>query len=206
VNPSQSLPQSEPDALRTAGPRLYTWISDKGRVVEQVRVVRGTGEWLRAVGRVVAAADKPDHPAFSLTYEVEIDSVDELRRLSLATATAEYERAVELARDSEGSWLLTDSLGNRERVGSGDIRDVDVTFSVFFASLIVRRHRLHAQPGEVSERVLSVDAVSLAVTEDTVTFTSDDEHVHGITATASTSATVDSDGVIVDVAGYSRRA
>ena len=204
MNTSQPSPSTEHDALRAATPRIYTWISEKGKVIEQVRVVR-KGDGLRASGHVVAAADE-EHIAFSLSYEAEVDGSDELRRIALTSSTTESVRTIDLARDSEGAWLLTDTLGQRERVGAEGIRDVDVTYSVFFASLIVRRHSLHAQPTQIDERVLSVDSVTLDVAEDTVTFTSDDESIHGITATASTTATVDSDGVLVDVRGLSRRA
>lgn len=183
---------------------MYTWISDTGRVIEQVRVVRRGGV-ARARGRIVSAAH-PDHVAFSLEYEAEIDAGQALRRVQLTVTTEEYERTIDLVRDAEGEWLLDDPTDTRSRVGGTGVVDVDITYSVFFASLIIRRLDLQAQPGSVEERVLSVDSLTLEVSEDSVTFTSDDEQVHGITATASTSATVDPDGMILDVAGLSRRA
>lgn len=183
---------------------MYTWISDTGRVIEQVRVVR-RGEVARARGRIVSAAH-PDHVAFSLEYEAEIDADQALRRVQLTVTTEEYERTIDLVCDAEGSWLLDDPTDTRSRVGGEGVVDVDITYSVFFASLIIRRLGLDSQPGSEEARVLSVDSMTLEVTEDTVTMSSDDEFVHGITATASTSATVDPDGMILDVAGLSRRA
>lgn len=183
---------------------MYTWISDTGRVIEQVRVVR-RGEVARARGRIVSAAH-PDHVAFSLEYEAEIDADQALRRVQLTVTTEEYERTIDLVRDAEGAWLLDDPTDTRSRVGGDGIKDVDVTYSVFFASLMIRRLGLDTQQGSEEANVLSVDSLTLEVTEDTVTMSSDDEHVHGITATASTSATVDPDGMILDVAGLSRRA
>ncbi len=183
---------------------MYAWISEHGKVIEQVRVVR-KGDVVRARGHIVAAADV-EHEAFSLTYEAEIGSDQSLRRVGLTVTTEAHERTIDLVRDDEGSWLLDDPSDVRSRVGGTGVVDVDITYSVFFAGVILRRLGLHAQPGSAEARVLSVDSLTLEVSEDTVTFTSDDEQVHGITATAATSATVDSDGVILDVAGLTRRA
>ena len=183
---------------------MYTWISEAGKVIEQVRVVH-RGDASRARGRIIAAEDA-EHVAFSLEYEAEIDSDRSLRRVCLTTSTEEFERTIDLVRDDEGAWLLDDPTDTRSRVGGPEVVDVDITLSVFFASVIIRRLGLHAQPGTLEERVLSVDSLTLEVSEDSVTFSSDDEQVHGITATASTSATVDADGMILDVRGLSRRA
>ncbi len=203
VNASQSsAPQSE--TQRASSPRLYTWISETGRVIEQVRVVP-KGDSARARGRIVSAAH-PEHEAFTVEYEAELGSNRALRRVGLTVSTEEYERSIELACDDEGAWLLDDPSGTRSRVGGDGVVDVDVTYSVFFASVMIGRLGLHAQPGSAEERVLSVDSMTLDVTEDTVTLSSDDEQVHGFTATASTSATVDAGGMIIDVPGLSRRA
>lgn len=182
---------------------MYSWISETGKVIEQVRVVP-MGDSRRARGRIVSATH-PDHAAFTVEYEAEF-AADSLRRVRLTTTTEEYERTIDLVCDAEGSWLLDDPTDTRSRVGGEGVVDVDITYSVFFASLIIRRLGLDSQPGSEEARVLSVDSMTLEVTEDTVTMSSDDEHVHGITATASTSATVDSDGMILDVAGLTRRA
>lgn len=203
VNASQSTsPNAE--APRASAPRIYTWISENGKVIEQVRVVR-EGESSRARGRIVSA-DHSDHSAFTLEYEAEVDSDQSLRRVRLTSSTEDHERTIDLARDAEGAWLLDDPSDSRSRVGPPEVVDVDITLSVFFASVIVHRLGLHAQPDSTEHRVLSVDSMTLEVAEDTVTFSSDDEKVYGITATASTSATVDTDGMILDVDGLSRRA
>lgn len=183
---------------------MYTWISENGRLIEQVRVVP-KGDSSRARGRIVAAASS-DNPAFTVEYEAQLGSDSTLRRVWLTLTTEEYERTIDLVCDDEGAWLLEDSSGTRSRVGGDGVVDVDITYSVFFASVMIRRLGLHAQQGSAEERVLSVDSLTLEVTEDTVTMSSDDEQVHGITATASTSATVDPDGMIIDVPGLSRRA
>lgn len=182
---------------------MYTWISDTGRLIEQVRVVP-KGDSSRARGRIVSAAHS-DHEAFTVEYEAEIAADHSLRRVRLTTTTEAYERTIDLVCDAEGSWLLDDPSDTRSRVGGEGVVDVDITYSVFFASLIIRRLGLDSQPGSEEARVLSVDSMTLEVTEDTVTMSSDDEFVHGITATASTSATVDPDGMIVDVPGLSHR-
>ncbi|WP_347237846.1 putative glycolipid-binding domain-containing protein, partial [Dietzia sp. DQ11-44] len=185
MNASQS-PSPQVEAPRASAPRMYTWISETGRVIEQVRLVR-KGESSRARGRIVSAAH-PDHQAFTLEYQVEIGSDLAPHRVQLTVSTEEYERTIDLVRDAEGSWLLDDPSDTRSRVGGDGVVDVDVTFSVFFASVISRRLGLHSQPGSIEQRVLSVDSLTLDVTEDSVTFSSDDEKVHGITATAATSA------------------
>ncbi|WP_255583306.1 putative glycolipid-binding domain-containing protein [Dietzia sp. ANT_WB102] len=202
MNASQS-PSPKSEVQSASAPRLYTWISETGRLIEQVRVVT-KGDSSRARGRIVAATD-PEHPAFTVEYEAQLGSDTALRRVGLTVTTEEIERTIDLVCDGEGDWLLEDSSGTRSRVGADGVVDVDITYSVFFASVMIRRLGLHAQPGSAEERVLSVDSLTLDVTEDTVTLSSDDEQVHGITATASTSATVDSDGIIVDVPGLSRR-
>ncbi|MEB8325458.1 putative glycolipid-binding domain-containing protein [Dietzia kunjamensis] len=194
----------QPEAHRASVTRMYTWISENVRLIEQVRVVP-KGDSTRARGRIVAAAG-PDNPAFTVEYEAQLGADTTLRRVWLTLTTEEHERTIDLVCDDEGAWLLEDSSGTRSRVGGDGVVDVDITFSVFFASVMIRRLGLHAQPGSEDVRVLSVDSMTLDVTEDTVTLSSDDEQVHGITATASTSATVDADGVIIDVPGLSRRA
>lgn len=182
---------------------MYTWVSETGRVIEQVRIVHDeVGS--RARGRIISA-DHSDHKAFSLDYNADLDSDRVLQRVRLRTATEDHERSIELLRDGESSWVIIDSDGGRSRVEATGVVDLDVTYSVYFAGVMISRHGLHAQPGNTEHRVLSVDSLTLEVTEDSVTLTSDDEKVHGITATASTSATVDPDGVIIDVDGMSKR-
>lgn len=202
VNASQS-PSPQSDAQRASAPRLYTWISETGRVIEQVRVAR-KGEVTRARGRIVSATHS-DHAAFTLEYEAELSSDLALRRVQLTVTTEAYERTIDLVCDAEGAWLLDDPSENRSRVGGEGVVDVDITFSVYFASVIIRRLGLHRQQDSAEQRVLSVDSMTLEVTEDLITMSSDGEQVHGITATASTSATVDADGMIVDIPGLSRR-
>lgn len=182
---------------------MYTWISETGRMIEQVRIVR-KGESARARGRIVSAAHA-GQDAFTLEYETEIGPDLAPKRVHLTVSTESYERTIDLVCDGEGSWLLDDPADTRSRVGGEGVVDVEVTFSVFFASVIIRRLGLHAQQDSVELRVLSVDSTTLEVTEDSVTMSSDDEKVHGITATAATSATVDGDGIILDVDGLSRR-
>ena len=202
VNASQS-PAPLSEAQRASAPRMYTWISETGRVIEQVRVVP-KGDTIRARGRIVSATHS-DHDAFTVEYEAEVAADHSPRRVRLTSPTEAYERTIDLVRDAEGAWLLDDPTDTRSRVGGDGIKDVDVTYSVFFASLMIRRLGLDTQQGSEEANVLSVDSLTLEVTEDTVTMSSDDEHVHGITATASTSATVDPDGMILEVPGLSRR-
>ncbi|WP_230931130.1 putative glycolipid-binding domain-containing protein [Dietzia aurantiaca] len=202
MNASQS-PAPLSEAQRASAPRMYTWISETGRVIEQVRVLP-KGDATRARGRIVSATHS-DHDAFTVEYEAEISADCSPRRVRLTVTTEEYERTIDLVCDAEGSWLLDDPTDTRSRVGGEGVKDVDVTYSVFFASLMIRRLGLNTQQGSAEARVLSVDSLTLEVAEDTVTMSSDDEHIHGITATASTSATVDADGMILDVPGLSRR-
>ena len=72
---------------------MYTWISQTGRVIEQVRLVR-RGDSSRASGRIVSAAHT-EHVAFSLEYEAEIGADNALRRVQLTVATEEYERTID---------------------------------------------------------------------------------------------------------------
>ena len=169
-----------------------------------LHALRGEGDAARARGRIVAAAHT-DHSAFTLEYEAEISSDQALRRVQLTVTTEDYERTIDLTCDAEGAWLLDDPSDIRSRVGGEGVMDVDITLSVFFASVIIRRLGLHRQQDSAEQRVLSVDSMTLEVTEDSITMSSDGDQVHGITATASTSATVDSDGMIIDIPGLSRR-
>src|SRR5699024_4346894 len=202
VNASQS-PSPNAEAPRASAPRMYTWISETGRVIEQVRVVR-EGESSRARGRIVSAAHST-HSAFTLDYEAEIGADLALRRVQLSATTEEYERSIVLVRDDEG-WRYDDPAEGGSRIGSPGVVDLDVPLSVYFSSVIIRRLELNAQPGSTERQVLSADSISLDVTEDSVTYSSDDEKVHSVSGAASTSATVDSDGIIVDVDGLSQRA
>ncbi len=202
MNASQS-PSPNAEAPRASAPRMYTWISETGRVIEQVRVVR-EGESSRARGRIVSAAHST-HSAFTLDYEAEIGADLALRRVQLSATTEEYERSIVLVRDDEG-WRYDDPAEGGSRIGSPGVVDLDVPLSVYFSSVIIRRLELNAQPGSTERQVLSADSISLDVTEDSVTYSSDDEKVHSVSGAASTSATVDSDGIIVDVDGLSQRA
>ena len=202
VNASQS-PSPHAEAQLATAPRLYTWISETGRVIEQVRVVPD-GDSARARGRIVSATH-PDHEAFTLDYEAEMDTDRSLRHVHLTVATEAYARTIDLSRDDAGAWTVQAPGEAGTRVGGDGVLDVDVTLSVFFASVMIRRLDLDSQPGSEQVSALTVDSHTLEVTEDSVTLSSDDEQIHGLTATAATSASVDSDGMIVDVPGLSRR-
>lgn len=202
VNASQS-PSPHAEAQPATAPRLYTWISETGRVIEQVRVVPD-GDSARARGRIVSATH-PDHEAFTLDYEAEIDTDRALRQVHLTVATEGYARTIDLSRDGQGAWTLQAPGETGTGVGGDGGVDLDVTYSVFFTSVMIRRLDLDSQPGSEQVSALTVDSHTLDVTESSVTLSSDDEQIHGITATAATSASVDSDGMIVDVPGLSRR-
>lgn len=162
------------------------------------------GDSASARGRIVSATH-PDHEAFTLDYEAEIDTDRALRRVHLTVATEAYARTIDLSRDDEGTWTLQAPGQSATRIGGDGVLDLDVIYSVFFTSVMIRRLDLDSQPGTEQIRALTVDSHTLEVTENSVTLSSDDEQIHGITATAATSATVDSDGMLVDVPGLSRR-
>ena len=203
VNATQS-PSSNADAQPAVAPRLYTWISETGRVIEQVRLVP-EGDSASARGRIVSATNFDYHEAFTLDYEVEIDADRAIRQAHFSVATEGYARTLDLVRDDAGSWTLTTPGEADTRIGGQGVRDLDVTNSVFFASVMIRRLDLDSQPGSAQLQALTVDSITLEVEEKSVTLTSDDEQIHGLTATAATSATVDADGIILDVPGLSRR-
>lgn len=202
VNASQS-PAPHAEAQPATAPRLYTWISETGRVIEQVRVVPD-GDSARARGRIVSATHT-DHEAFTLDYEAEIDSDRALRRVHLTATTEGYSRTIDLVRDDRGAWTLEAPSEAPTPIGGDGVADLDITYSVFFTSVMIRRLDLDSQPGSEQVRALKVDSITLDVTENSVTLSSDDEQVHGITATAATSANVDYDGMLLDVPGLSRR-
>lgn len=181
-----------------ARPRIYSWVSHGGAVMEQVRVsVRG--ERIRALGHVIAAQTE-DRPAFSLSYDVEAEKDGQVRRVGLQSVSLDADRSVNLRRDGEGEWLLEDAAG-RNRVGEARVRDVHIVESMLFYSLAIKSHGFHRQQTEEELTALSIDPVSLEVHPLHVQVRSDEQMIHMINADEGQSATVDADGFIVSVPG-----
>lgn len=185
------------------GPRIYSWMSGDGARIEQARVV-ARGERLRVRGHLIEA-ETEERPAFTLTYDVEVDAADEIRRVGLESVTVSGEKSINLRRDGEGAWLLESAAGATDRVGEEGVRSVLIDASMLFFSLAVRGNALQSQQDEVSEPALSVDPYDLSVSNTSMEFRSDDSMIHGITGDSATSAHVDSDGFVADVPGSFRR-
>lgn len=190
-------------ATTTAGPRIYTWVSRDGAVVEQARMtVRG--ERTRARGHIIAVGTDA-RPAYTLTYDVEVDTDGQIRRVGLESVSVDAEIAANLRRDGNGEWLLEDNTGGRHRIPEGDVRDVHVPESMLFYSLALRARGLHRQQTEEDVTALNINPVTLEVKTVSAACRSDDSMVYLVTDTAATAAHVDADGMIVDVPGSVER-
>lgn len=190
-------------AAAPSSPRIYTWVSRDGAVVEQARMtVRG--DRTRARGHIIAVGTDA-HPAYTLTYDVEVDSEGQIRRVGLESISVDAEIAANLRRDGEGEWLLEDNSGDRHRIPESDVRDVHVPESMLFYSLALRARGLHRQQTEESVTALNIDPVTLTVDTVSAACRSDDSMVYLVTDSAATAARVDTDGMIVDVPGSVQR-
>lgn len=195
--------------------RMLTWSGADALRLETVRVVLG-GRSMRAGGSMVSAPQEGTE-AYSAAYSLATDEAGVVQRLTVRTILAQGEQSVSLTRSEEGIWLV-DRVGQ----GAGTVRtnfagalDVDLAFSPLFNALPVRRlglHRAAAQHDLSMEHDLPVVLVSLPglevccvrqtyrtveVGETTVvSFVTD-----GFTA----ELTVDTDGLVLDYPGLSRR-
>lgn len=171
--------------------------------MEQARIAPAESG-LRVRGRLIEAGS-PERPAFTLTYDVEVDDEGQAREIVLESEGAEASRSLTLRYDDGESWLAQTADGESERIDTPGGSDVLISGSMAFFSLAVRANGLHRAPDEISRTAVSVDACGLAVSDTPMSFRSDDAMVHGITGEAATSAHVDAEGFVLDVPGSIER-
>lgn len=183
-------------------PRLLTWRSDDGNLLESVRV-QVSGDRIRAYGRIIGAPTA-DSPAFSASYDLATDDAGITKRLSLHALTGDGDAQVSISRDGESHWLVQGGQGMAHGEFSG-AENVEVLRSAFFNALTIRKHRLHTHPDEVDVPVVYVDLPSLQVRETMVDYSAAADGITVISAVSSSKVTVDSEGFVIDYPGLSRR-
>jgi hypothetical protein len=190
-------------------PVVLTWQGVDPPSMESVRLLVGEGR-MRASGRIITAADpSAGVDAFSAAFEASVDKSDPAGRLLLRTATGAEERQISLSRSEDGFWLCDTGEGTKRNEFGGAI-DVDVAGAVTFNALPIRRFGLHRKAGEQTLPVVFVSLPDLAITvvEETYRTVSIDERTAVIAlhrGHAVTELVVDSDGMVLDYPGVSRR-
>jgi hypothetical protein len=209
VNTSETGEQVRPSAASTLPrrPTLLTWQGWDTPFLESVRLSQA-GAKLRASGRVISAADQDREP-FSASFEVSVDESRGVTRLLLRSTTAEEERQISLSRTEDGLWLV-DSGRGAERTDFDGAADIDVQSCVLFNTLPVRRLNLHREAGEHDLPVVFVRLPDLSVrlvrqTYRTVSLDPDGAVVHFASGDFHADLTVDTDALVRDYPGLSRR-
>ena len=183
-------------------PRILTWRSDDGNLLESVRV-QVTGDRIKAYGRIIAAPS-PETPAFNASYDLVTDDEGVTKRLSVHALTASGESQVTIARDGESHWLVQGAQGSERGVFSGAL-SVDVLKSAFFNALTIRRFDLQTHPDEVDVPVVYVELPSLQVKETVINYTAAADGITVISPVSSSKVAVDADGFVLDYPGLSKR-
>jgi uncharacterized protein len=176
---------------------MLTWQAHDGRGFEGVRVHLGAGKAFRALGRIVRAEPGGDWTA---SYRLVVREDGGVERASFTTATAARERHLTLNRTEDGYWLLDTGSGGMRTDFSGSI-DIDLTGSVTFDALPVRRLDLNTETGEHTIPVVHITLPELeaSVVERTYRGTVTDEGaLIELTADSGTvELRVDHDGFVI---------
>ncbi|MCA0157213.1 putative glycolipid-binding domain-containing protein [Tsukamurella sp. M9C] len=183
-------------------PRILTWRSEDGNLLESVRV-QLTGDRIKAYGRIIAAPSA-DGPAFNASYDLVTDDEGVTKRLSVHALTEAGEAQVTIARDGENHWLVQGAQGSERGFFSGAL-SVDVLKSAFFNALTIRRFDLQSHPEEIDVPVVYVDLPTLAVKETVINYDGAADGITVISPISSSKISVDADGFVVDYPGLSRR-
>ncbi|WP_237741630.1 putative glycolipid-binding domain-containing protein [Tsukamurella sp. 1534] len=193
-----------PATVITGGswPRILTWRSDDGNLLESVRV-QVTGDRIRAYGRIIGAP-AGDTPAFNASYDLVTDDEGVTKRLSVHALTAAGESQVTIARDGESHWLVQGAQGAERGFFSGAL-SVDVLKSAFFNALTIRRYDLQTHTEEVDVPVVYVELPSLQVKETVINYAAAADGITVISPVSSSKVSVDEDGFILDYPGLSSR-
>jgi uncharacterized protein len=191
-------------------PVMLTWQRVEAPSLESVRLLYSEGR-LRASGRIVAAANAAEGiEAFNASFIASVERADEAGRLLVRTTTADEERQITLSRTEDGIWLIDHGDGTTQRNAFDGAVDVDVTGTVTFTALPVRRLGLHRDAAEHELPVLCVSLPDLTVrlsrqTYRTVSSSADGAVINYSEPGYAEDITVDRDGMVIDFPGRARR-
>ncbi|GAA4402173.1 putative glycolipid-binding domain-containing protein [Tsukamurella soli] len=199
---------SSPDAAGAVAapigtwPKILTWRSDDGSLVESFRI-QLSGRRIKAYGRIIGVGT-PTSEAFNASLDLVTDDAGITKRLSIHLQTAARDTAIRIARDGEDRWLVTDEQGSTRGEFAG-AKNVDVLKSAFFNALTIRAHDLQTHSEEVDVPVVYVDLPGLNVHEAVINYSSAADGVTVISPVSSSTLSVDSDGFVLDYPGLSKR-
>jgi hypothetical protein len=183
-------------------PAMLTWAGDSIAMLESARV-QVSSRAIKVHGRIVAGRTKT-FESFSVSYDLLLDETGVTRRLSMRSTVARGDRQVSLSRNSEGLWLVDHGQGPRS-ADFGGATDVDVVLSSLFATLPVRRLRLHEEHRDEALPVVAVTLPELTVQLATYEYSSSPTGVEVRSPTGSALIALDEDGFALDYAGITHR-
>ena len=181
---------------------MLTWAGDSMAMLESARV-QMTTRAIKVHGRIVAGRTA-NFESFSVSYDLLLDELGVTRRLSMRSTVARGDRQVSLSRNSEGIWLVDHGQGPHSADFGGAI-DVDVLLSSLFATLPIRRLRLHEQYRDEARTMVAVSLPELTVQPAEYTFSSSPTGVEVGSPNGSALIAVDEDGFALDYAGITHR-
>lgn len=181
---------------------MLTWAGDSVAMLESARVQRSSRA-IKIHGRIVAGRTAT-FESFSASYELLLDDAGATKRLSMRSTVARGDRQVSLSRNGEGMWLVDHGQGPQSS-DFGGAKDVDVVLSSLFATLPVRRLRLHEEHREETLPVVAVTLPELTVQTASYTFNSSPTGVEVVSPTGSALIAVDEEGFALDYAGITHR-
>ncbi|ADG99050.1 protein of unknown function DUF1089 [Segniliparus rotundus DSM 44985] len=183
-------------------PAMLTWQSSDATRLESVRV-NLSGSRVRAYGRIIAAANE-DHEAFSASYDLVTNDEGITERLSVSVLRASGDQQVSITRDAQGGWLVQ-TISSAVKSGFNGALDVDMQFSAFFNTLLLRRAGLHQGPQDLDVPVMYLRVPELELSEVTLQYRADPNGVRVVSPVSESVVVIDSDGFILDYPGLSRR-
>lgn len=183
-------------------PAMLTWAGDCTAMLESARV-QTSHRATKVHGRLVAGRTA-GYESFSVSYDLLLDERGVTRRLSMRSTVARGDRQVSLSRNGEGLWLVDHGQGPRSSEFDGAM-DVDVVLSSLFATLPIRRLRLHAEHRAETVPMVAVSLPELTVQPAHYTFRSAPTGVEVLSPRGSALIGVDEDGFALDNAGMTHR-
>jgi uncharacterized protein len=186
---------------------MLAWTDPDAQRMEAVRVVLGERS-MRASGSVVSLPQEGTE-AYSASYSLATDEIGTVKRLTVRTIRAQGEQHVTITRSEEGIWLVDHGTGAVRTDFEGAL-DVDLAFSPLFNALPIRRLGLHRVVAEHGLPVVFVELPSLEVLLIRQTYRTVLLDTPTVVCFASDSftadITVDTDGLVLDYPGVTRRA
>jgi hypothetical protein len=195
---------SVPDPISNTNswPAMLTWQSSDATRLESVRV-NLSGNRVRAYGRIIAAAND-DHEAFSVSYDLVTNEEGITERLSASVLRASGDQQMSVSRDAQGGWLVQ-TISSSVKSGFNGALDVDMQFSAFFNTLLLRRAGLHRTAHDLDVPVMYLHVPELELSEATLQYRAAPNGIRVVSPVSESVIEIDPDGFILDYPGLSRR-